>query len=109
MYAIFAGFFVQHHGFPLHATGCLWNVGFIITIIPLWHNYNFAQLRDDSNFTGQSTQLKLLKNPSPNQLLHTVVFHKGYPAIDDAIHQYDDVIEWKHFPRYWPFVRGIHR
>ena len=20
-----------------------------------------------------------------------------------------DVIEWKHFPRYWPFVRGIHR
>ena len=22
---------------------------------------------------------------------------------------YDDVIEWKHFPRYWPFVRGIHR
>ena len=21
----------------------------------------------------------------------------------------DDVIEWKHFPRYWPFVRGIHR
>ena len=22
---------------------------------------------------------------------------------------YDDVIKWKHFPRYWPFVRGIHR
>ena len=21
----------------------------------------------------------------------------------------DDVIIWKHFPRYWPFVRGIHR
>ena len=21
---------------------------------------------------------------------------------------YDDVIKWKHFPRYWPFVRGIH-
>ena len=20
---------------------------------------------------------------------------------------YDDVIKWKHFPRYWPFVRGI--
>ena len=24
-----------------------------------------------------------------------------------AVH--DDVIKWKHFPRYWPFVRGIHR
>ena len=22
---------------------------------------------------------------------------------------HDDVIQWKHFLRYWPFVRGIHR
>ena len=31
----------------------------------------------------------------------------------DIIHGYQntlvDVIKWKHFPRYWPFVRGIHR
>ena len=26
----------------------------------------------------------------------------GYPI-------HDDVIKWKHFPRYWPFVRGINR
>ena len=26
-----------------------------------------------------------------------------------VIFTYDDVIKWKHFPRYWPFVRGIHR
>ena len=26
--------------------------------------------------------------------------------IDASSH--DDVIKWKHFPRYWPFVRGIH-
>ena len=26
----------------------------------------------------------------------------------DTCH-HDDVIKWKHFPRYWPFVRGIHR
>ena len=25
----------------------------------------------------------------------------------DVFH--DDVIKWKYFPRYWPFVRGIHR
>ena len=24
-------------------------------------------------------------------------------------HFHDDVIKWKHLPRYWPFVRGIHR
>ena len=23
--------------------------------------------------------------------------------------KHDDVIKWKRFPRYWPFVRGIHR
>ena len=22
---------------------------------------------------------------------------------------HDDVIKWKHFPRYWTFIRGIHR
>ena len=23
--------------------------------------------------------------------------------------EHNDVIKWKHFPHYWPFVRGIHR
>ena len=34
----------------------------------------------------------------------------GYPRLlysQPDLH--DDVIKWKHFPRYWPFVRGIHR
>ena len=26
-----------------------------------------------------------------------------------ASRSHDDVIKWKHFRRYWPFVRGIHR
>ena len=26
-----------------------------------------------------------------------------------AISFHDNVIEWKHFPRDWPFVRGIHK
>ena len=26
-----------------------------------------------------------------------------------CIGMHDDVIKWKHFARYWPFVRGIHR
>ena len=25
------------------------------------------------------------------------------------LQSHDDVIKWKHFPRYWPFVQGIHR
>ena len=33
---------------------------------------------------------------SATSLLHSHLFH-------------DYVIKWKHFPRYWPFVRGINR
>ena len=29
------------------------------------------------------------------------------PSLSNIVH--DDVIKWKHFPRYWPFVRGIRR
>ena len=25
------------------------------------------------------------------------------------VQNHDNVIKWKHFPRFWPFVRGIHR
>ena len=28
---------------------------------------------------------------------------------DTAMDTHDDVIKWKHFPRYWLFVRGFHR
>ena len=30
-------------------------------------------------------------------------------ALQGAMTSHDDVIKWKHFPRYCPFVRGIHR
>ena len=30
-------------------------------------------------------------------------------SANNAKPYHDDVIKWKHFPRYWPFVRGIHR
>ena len=31
------------------------------------------------------------------------------PYIKEMYMYHDDVIKWKHFPRYWPFVQGIHR
>ena len=34
------------------------------------------------------------------------------PGVEIAIfmwRSHDDVVKWKHFPRYWPFVGGIHR
>ena len=37
----------------------------------------------------------------PNNICWTKSFAKS------LVH--DDIIKWKHFPRYWPFVRGIDR
>ena len=37
-------------------------------------------------------------------LLHTAHSRARYLSV-----HHDDVIRWKHFPRYWPFVRAIHR
>ena len=33
----------------------------------------------------------------------------AWQSCGGVVFVHDDVIKWKHFPRYWPFVRGIHR
>ena len=47
--------------------------------------------------------------------------YRSYPSLPNQSHGWscvtysqllsfhDDVIKWKHLPRYWPFVRGIHQ
>ena len=44
-----------------------------------------------------------------NVYLHvaSVTFHAKKMTCTIILH--DDVIKWKYLPRYWPFVRGIHR
>ena len=37
------------------------------------------------------------------------MFHKISWDLVCHIESHDDVIKWKHFPRNWPFVRGINR
>ena len=46
-------------------------------------------------------ELRLRPNMVPN-LKNNEMFYETQPL-------HDDVIKWKHFPRNWPFVRGIHR
>ena len=79
-------------------------------------------------FSRQSivrTNAELLSNGTNRTILYflsdlDVILHAS-PMIWGGIRQplkfplasraarHDDVIKWKHFPRYWPFVRGIHR
>ena len=50
--------------------------------------------------------IKLVGSSSHGRWLHTM-FCIMVSYSSKSIH--DDVIKWKHFPRNWPFVRGIHR
>ena len=52
-----------------------------------------------------STQHPCLRGEVRDQKLLGLSFHSRYILKTD----HDDVIKWKHFLRYWPFVRGIHR
>ena len=33
----------------------------------------------------------------------------SFPKVHVGMFTHDDIIKWKHLPRYWPFVRGIQR
>ena len=44
--------------------------------------------------------------------VHRRIENRAWWWVTTCIHTniaHNDVIKWKHFPRYWPFVRGIHR
>ena len=47
-----------------------------------------------------------LLNPIWIDNMGYIIGRRGYSQ-NACVH--DDVIKWKHFPRYWPFVRRIHR
>ena len=58
-----------------------------------------------------NVQLNII--PTDLQFYHGCAIHFWYAFTYDVDwicgNMHDDVIKWKHFPRYWPFVRGIHR
>ena len=66
-------------------------------------NFNILGLQVNENMSWKS-DIDVLDNK----------FAKcAWPSLSGAQqvtrHFHDDVIKWKHFPCYWPFVRGMHR
>ena len=53
-----------------------------------------------------SSVLIIPKKRENNRMLETDFIN---PCLWLRVGSHDDVIKWKHFPLYWPFVRGIHR
>ena len=50
---------------------------------------------------------KISEFPITGPLKWETIGDRWFPNTKDQWH--DDVIKWKHFPRYWPFARGLHR
>ena len=51
---------------------------------------------------------EIVAKSSPVLVTQFIRCVKGHQRVKCA-QTHDDVIKWKHFPCYWPFVRGIHR
>ena len=53
-------------------------------------------------------QLNIVKSPTTIVIPRTILWSL-LPRSATTTHFHDDVVKWKHFTRYWPFMRGIHR
>ena len=55
-------------------------------------------------------EMEIRVDPMPDVIIKWVtsmVWYSTWALLNYWTH--DDDIKWEHFPRYWPFVRGIHR
>ena len=76
--------------------------------------YDFVLSR---KYAAGNIGLRCAMRGFPSLVTKTPSSYTSYPwAIADnrrhvttIPHVHDDVSKWKRFPRYWPFVRGIHR
>ena len=53
--------------------------------------------------------LEIIQSCTKPPISHFQLGYIIWSSITSEYHWHDDVIKWKHFPRYWPFVRRIHR
>ena len=82
-----------------------------------YSNLNFCQVIYDIIWYWLHTLLWLhllrsnkASRPAGSHLLdpqHGMVITGAASSNNNTMH--DDVIKWNHFPRYWPFMQGMHR
>ena len=66
------------------------------------HAYSISLTSYSSNVLWLTQHQRTLTQNASQYRWNWQIQHTGTPW-------HDNVIKWKHFPRYWPFVRGIHR
>ena len=84
---------------PSHYLNKCWFIVFVCLFV-------FPVLNLQTNFSSMLNKPSIFPWWFWKTLTH-LQFRMRYLNIEDF--QHNDVIKWKHFPRYWPFVRGIHR
>ena len=62
-----------------------------------------------SNHQGALQILRPRPSAQPLHIICMLAFNVSIVISRENLVTHDDVVKWKHFPRYWPFVRGIHR
>ena len=100
-------YFILWEGKHWRSCGLPWQrVGNVWCVSMLWR-------RHESNHTRQwTTQLNMkycTRVVTVNCMKQRSDLKYFYIHYVSAAYLHDDVIKWEHFPRYWPFVQGIHR
>ena len=98
----------------IHTVCCpqyLLNATCIYCVKLMWH---CGQRRDRSVVVEGLAPIKCrIISTNPVDACHLYYNPVYWLPVSIAYHRaslkHDDVIKWKHFPRNWPFVRGIHR
>ena len=95
-----------HEGYE----GCFWKIKdswtFQLPAICLF----LQRLVQGSNKENIALVVRCEGIPSPTvDLPHRGTINAESVSMSWCYHDHDDVIKCRHFPRYWPFVRGIHR
>ena len=84
-----------------------YNVMCLLVSLSLLTSYAKQYASTVSMFVHHCSSVALF--PFHNKYFSTTLYVSYSFALLLTYNSHDDVIKWKHFPRYWPFVRGIHR
>ena len=74
----------------------------------IFHHTNFGFMCICFEFTLLSNTQRTQNGSNSSHREHKNVLNAHWRQFSVMFLTHDDVIKWKHFPRYWPFVRGIH-
>ena len=74
-------------------------------------NLNFSYTSNDADLTFEQSYRKRRLEVTKQTLtmVGLIRWFRWWIQCSCVSVFHDDVIKWKHFPRYWPFVRWIHR